>query len=392
VIACGIKERAHSEARSAAAIPLPVSDAALLRALLDSTVDGICLTDADGNILVTNAPLARMAAELGMPMEGTASERLLAIADKLADPERFRARMLEIKDSVREATTDEFQLAGAWRWYRGYTAPVHDRDDAFIGRIWILRDVSEGKRAEQTLNDAYEREREAARRLRELDRLKSDFVSTVSHELRTPLTSIRGFATTLVQRWRTFDDEQRRELVGHIETAGERLDRLIADLLDFTSLERGQLQINTCACDLTSLVHDTVSRLKPTLDGYSLAVKVTERLDVLADPVAVGRVLENLLTNAAKFSPPGPPITVEAYYLNDHDVLVRVADRGVGIPSGDLERVFERFYRSDRGHAHGTGIGLAIVKEFVEAQNGRVWAESTHEGTSFNFTLPRATA
>jgi signal transduction histidine kinase len=135
-------------------------------ALIDATLDGICLTDRDGEVLISNKPLRRMSVELGLPLSGTVSERLLAIADKVTEPERYRARMLALAKTPGDASIDEFELAGTGRVFRGYTSPVAG------GRIWTLREVTAD---------------------RELDRMRDAFVATVSHELRTPLTSISGF-------------------------------------------------------------------------------------------------------------------------------------------------------------------------------------------------------
>ncbi len=146
--------------------------ASLQSALIDSTLDGICLTSDDGEILISNRPLRRIGVELGLPLSGTVPERLLSIADKMAEPERYSQRMRELADVRGESTIDEFEVAGTGRVFRGYTAPVSNPDGSFAGRIWTLREVTAD---------------------RELDRMRDAFVATVSHELRTPLTSISGF-------------------------------------------------------------------------------------------------------------------------------------------------------------------------------------------------------
>ena len=146
--------------------------ASLQSALIDATLDGICLTDANGAILISNKPLRRLTVELGMPHAGTVPERLLAIADTIVESERYRTRMLELGDAPGNASIDEFEVADTGRVFRGYTAPVADPNGGFSGRIWTLREVTAD---------------------RELDRMRDAFVATVSHELRTPLTSISGF-------------------------------------------------------------------------------------------------------------------------------------------------------------------------------------------------------
>ncbi|HET6944580.1 MAG TPA: histidine kinase dimerization/phospho-acceptor domain-containing protein, partial [Gaiellaceae bacterium] len=149
------------------------SVASLQGALIDSTLDGICLTDREGDILISNRPMRRLSAELGMPPSGTATERLLAIADTVTEPERYRKRMSTLAAAPGQASSDEFEIAGTGRVFRGYTAPVPNEATAVTGgRIWTLREVTAD---------------------RELDRMRDAFVATVSHELRTPLTSISGF-------------------------------------------------------------------------------------------------------------------------------------------------------------------------------------------------------
>lgn len=185
------------------------------RALIDATIDGICLTDVDGNILIVNEPLVRMAIDLGMPPEGTVVDRLLAVADKLADPERYRQRMLEIADSPGQATTDEFELQGTSRVFRGYTSPVSDRRGRPVGRIWTLREVTADK---------------------ELERMRDAFVATVSHELRTPLTSISGFLEMLQDEEHRIGDTGRTYL-DVIRRSTERLHHLVEDLLLVAQIE-----------------------------------------------------------------------------------------------------------------------------------------------------------
>jgi signal transduction histidine kinase len=144
----------------------------LQSALIDSTLDGICLTDEDGAVLISNRPLRRLSLELGLPQVGTVPERLLAVADKVVEPDRYRQRMLELAQAPGESTIDEFEVAQTGRVFRGYTAPVSNPDGSFAGRIWTLREVTAD---------------------RELNRMRDAFAATESHELRTPLTTISGF-------------------------------------------------------------------------------------------------------------------------------------------------------------------------------------------------------
>lgn len=266
-------------------------------------------------------------------------------------------------------------------------SPLQTGDSVSISAA--IRDVSVRKRAEAVQTAAFEREREASRRLREVDRLRSDFLSTVSHELRTPLTAIRGFADLLVEHWDATEGEQRRALVQRIAGAGLRLDRLIEDLLDFTRLERGQLGIDLRAQPLAELVDEALRHVAVSLERHEVDVDLEPDLVVLVDEAAIARVLVNLLTNAAKFSPVGSTISIRAVTDGDR-VAVSVIDRGSGVPADEQDRIFERFYRAQGATARrpGTGVGLAIVKEFTEAQGGEVHLRSAvGEGSEFTVRL-----
>jgi signal transduction histidine kinase len=145
--------------------------------------------------------------------------------------------------------------------------------------------------------------------------------------------------------------------------------------------------------NLLGVVIDIVRKLESTLEGRPVTIQVPNGLTVQADSTALSRILENLLTNAAKFSPAGSPILIMGEPVSEEEVIVKVVDKGRGIPKADAERIFERFYRvstTDQVYP-GTGVGLAIVKEFVEAQGGRVWVESEEGvGSTFCISLRRA--
>jgi len=343
------------------------------RALIDATLDGICLTDADGNILIANEPLVQMGIELGMPAHGTAVERLLFIADQLADPERYRKRMLEIAESPDQATTDEFELQGTGRVFRGYTSPVRDRRDRFVGRIWTLREVTADK---------------------ELERMRDAFVATVSHELRTPLTSISGFLEMLEDEQHNLDESGRLYL-DVIRRSAERLHQLVEDLLLVAQIEARRVDLQHEPVRLAPLAQAAVDGARP------LAAERSVRLELDADPASealgdarrLGQVLDNLLSNAIKFSREGDAVTVEVCGDGDTSKIV-VADTGIGIPADELGHVFSRFYRA-RTASHlavpGTGLGLAITRALVDQHGGTIELESHEgEGTRVTVTLPAA--
>jgi PAS domain S-box-containing protein len=263
--------------------------------------------------------------------------------------------------------------------------------DGVVSVCATIRDITERRRVEQSQRQAAEREREASARLREVDRLRTDFLATVSHELRTPLTAIKGFSEWLVGSWDLTEEARKRDMVQRIHHAGGRLDFLIQDLLDFSRLERGKLKIDPEPHALAGLLEEALGNTSTALEAHQVAQRVEPDLQVRVDRNAMLRVLENLLTNAAKFSPRGSTIHLESVPGAD-TVVLSVRDEGVGIPEDEHEKVFDRFYRSPATatSAPGTGIGLAIVKHFVEAQGGSVELRSVDgQGSDFRVTMPR---
>jgi PAS domain S-box-containing protein len=276
------------------------------------------------------------------------------------------------------------------------------RDDAGepYGVLGVARDATERKRVEDALREserkyaeAYERERQAAEHLRALDALKSDFLSMVSHELRTPLTAIKGFTDTLLTHGGKLEEHQREQFVERISAQATSLEALITQLLDFSRWEQGKLTVQAEACDLRSIIEEVVDGLASTLAAHRVEIDIPAGTTVDADREACHRILDNLLTNAAKFSQPDTTIRIDALSQAD-SVIVTVTDEGVGVDPAEAERIFERFYRIERGdraRTKGTGVGLAIVKQYVEAQGGQVWVDSCPGlGSAFRFTLARA--
>ena len=354
-----VSERAHS------------SLAALQSALIDATVDGICLTDAEGNILISNAPLQRVARELGMPEQGTVPERLLAITSRLTDPERYRRRMIELAQSPGEMTTDEFELAGTGRVFRGFTAPVSDENGRFAGRIWTLREVTAD---------------------RELDRMRDAFVATVSHELRTPLTSISGFLEMMLDEQEGLGDAGLTYL-DVIRRSTERLHHLVEDLLLIAQIEAHRVELDLSIVDLSGLVQASVEALRPAAaeKGIELEVLTDHAGVVRGDPHRLTQVLDNLVSNAVKFTEEGGTVTVSIASNGGSATLV-VADTGIGIPADELGKVFSRFFRASTATQRtisGTGLGLAISRALVEQHGGTISLESVEgEGTRVTVTLP----
>jgi signal transduction histidine kinase len=232
----------------------------------------------------------------------------------------------------------------------------------------------------------------ALNRLREFDRLKDEFITIVSHELRTPLTSVYGAAMTL--EGQTLDEERRRALLEIISTESARLSRLLDDILWVSRLDSGRARPFITRVEPLPLTADVVDATRIHLPtGLSLDLLPGVALpDVAADPDKLRQVLVNLIENAVKYSHEGR-IEVRLDRL-DGRVRFSVRDEGPGIPASQHERVFEKFYRLDPNMAQGvggTGLGLYICRELVDAMKGEIWVESVPgEGSTFSFELPVA--
>lgn len=232
--------------------------------------------------------------------------------------------------------------------------------------------------------------------LREVERLKDEFVSMVSHELRTPLTSIHGSLRLLQGGGLDAEPERAARMIDVAESNTDRLIRLVNDILDVERLATGRVTVQPQPCDLAALAQQTVEVMQSMADeaGVGLETDVAA-LALEADPDRLDQVLTNLLSNAIKFSPEGAVVGVTAE-AGDGVAVVRVTDQGRGIPEDQLEAVFERFRQieaSDGRRKGGTGLGLPICRSIVEQHGGQIWAESEPGGGStFVFTLPLAPA
>jgi len=231
-------------------------------------------------------------------------------------------------------------------------------------------------------------------RLQEIALAKEEFFSTVSHELRTPLTSIIAYADMLLSGF-PGTEEDRREFVAIMKAEGERLSRLIDEVLDLSRMEANRLTLRLKPIDLGAVLTAAARAVDGLAGQAGLAIAVAtppEPVMVMADPERLSQVAMNLLGNAIKFTPQGGRITI-AIEMRERHVEARVSDTGVGIAPEDLGRIFEKFERVDRpgNLVKGTGLGLPITRGLIERMGGRIWAESSPgSGTTVRFTLPHA--
>ncbi len=232
----------------------------------------------------------------------------------------------------------------------------------------------------------------SAKALRELDAMRTEFLANVSHELRTPLAVIKGAANSLLQEDVIFDEQTRREFLQSIDRDADTLARLVDDLLMMSRLEADALEVRKQPHRVAEVVNRVKDRLDTLTVKHRLSINIPDELPpVVIDDGRIGEVLTNLVENSVKYSEGNTNIAIEAR-LNSKELIVSVADEGIGIPPELHQKIFERFFQGDghrTGYRRGTGLGLAICRGIIEAHGGRIWVESEPgKGARFNFSLP----
>lgn len=265
------------------------------------------------------------------------------------------------------------------------TRPLGERDSRFLGVV-ATQLASLAERAELQL-DATE-----AEVLRQANELKTALLNAVSHDMRTPLASIKASAGSLQQHDVAWTDADREEFAQAIEQQADRLDRIVANLLDLSRMEAGALRPQRSLHDVGALVEDVLERLRDQTARHPIVVSIQPDLPpVSLDYIQIDQVLSNLVENAAKYAPAGTPIDVTARRIGDA-IEIEVADRGPGVPADAVPRLFEPFFRvRHSGAPTGLGLGLAVAKGLVQAHGGRISVRGREGGGSrFGFTLPTA--
>lgn len=270
--------------------------------------------------------------------------------------------------------------------------------------------MNELAQANEAIAGLYRQAQDNLEQVQQLDRLKSRFLSMASHELKTPLTSISGLSQVLLRRMKRrmeqgwpSQTEWQDEQLAHIDrlellnSQTARLGRLIDELLDVSRIESGKLDFHWAPVDLSELVSEVVDRLRLTTSTHTIELDVDGAMDqpVNADRDHLEQVLDNLVSNAIKFSPEGGPIRVAVRAMSD-EVVLSIQDAGVGIEPGQLDAIFGLFYQAEDPVSRktgGMGLGLFISREIVTRHGGRIWAESAPQrGSTFNVSLPLAGA
>jgi signal transduction histidine kinase len=344
--------------------------AALLECQGEASPDGILSVGRAGRILVTNRRLAEVWGLAQECVETRSYESLRPLlARQTSDPAAFLGRTAALRSD--EASREEVVLADG-RTLDQYTAPIRGADGRDFGRVWYFRDISAVK---------------------EVARLKDEFISAVSHELRTPLTSIVG-SLGLMEAGAMGDlPTEAARMVSTAKRNCDRLVRLINDVLDVEKIEAGRIALRLELLELEPLLNEALAAIRPYGDPLGVRfqlVGAVPEVRLRVDPDRLLQVLENLLSNAAKYSPEGETVRVSAQ-RRGRFIRVSVCDRGPGIAPELEDRLFDKFVQGmDRGarNTSGTGLGLNISRAIVERLGGRIGFRREAVGTTFYFDLP----
>ncbi len=341
-----------------------------LEAVLRGIGDGVIVVDPNLRLLMMNPVAARIFAIVQAPTPGVrlpelvSDETLLALA---RDTSIDQAPL--IREIALGSDKDEEQV----RTYQVLSSAVTGIDGQIRGVVMVMRDITTQK---------------------EIELMKSNFLSVVSHELRTPLHSIKGFVDIILMGKTGPINDLQRDFLSTVKDSTSNLQRMIDDLLEFSRMEAGQIKLRPQLISIYDVALTVVEQLTPLAQESKLELinRVPEDIPLVeADPMRIGQVLTNLVSNAIKFTPAEGTVSLSASKL-DEQVQVSVRDTGIGISIEEQARVFERFYQVDSSATRayrGTGLGLTICKFIVEYHHGRIWVESeVGKGSTFHFVLP----
>ncbi len=346
--------------RLAEALRLQEEEAAKTLSILQSIADGVVVADARGQIILLNPAAAEILGVDASEMLGQPIQRLPGVLARDLDPEQMEPR---------EA---RFELED--RFIAAHYAPVRSAAGERLGTVVIFRDITRDV---------------------EVERMKNEFISSVSHELRTPLTSIKGYVDLILMGSAGNLTDAQKNFLEVVRSNANRLVELINDILDISRMETGRLQLELTEVALDELLKGVATSMQAQFEQkeMQLHLEIADELpSIRADERRVLQIVNNLVSNAWKYTPAGGEVWLRAFDRGDGFVQIEVQDTGVGIKEEDLPKLFGRFVRLDnpmRDEVGGTGLGLAITKSLVELHHGRIWVESEYgKGSTFFVALP----
>ncbi len=365
-ISTDITERKHAEEIRTKALSEMAEARDKIDAILKSVADGLVVADLAGRVMLMNRAAEGM---LGISL----GEAINRPVETILTVDGVKAQIASTLEGKAERDAVEWTTGGSagedTLTIQARTTAVRGGQGRVNGTITLLRNVT---------------------REREIDRMKSEFISTAAHELRTPLTSVKGFAEVLVGSGDLSGDQ--KEYLSIILEKSRILEKIISDLLNISRVESGRVIHLECSrCNLTADIQKQVLQFSRECSSHRIESHLPSHpLWLQVDPWKMGQVMDNLLSNACKFSPRGSLITVRGV-IEKREFHLMVTDEGIGMTPEQQLRVFDKFYRADASDSAvaGLGLGMSIVKAIIEAHGGRIWVESRQrEGTTVHFTLP----
>jgi len=357
----------------------PLSDLAATRlaAIVESSDDAIVSKDLDGIVQTWNRGAERMLGYTADEMVGRSIRCI--IPPERQDEEDEVLERIRRGESIDHYETIRMRKDGGLVEVSLSVSPVRAPNGEIIGASKIARDITEQKRV--------------LRELEEANRSKEEFLANLSHELRTPLNAILGYARIL--RTPGIDPGAHERAADVIERNGKMLSKLVLDVLDISRIAAGKTRLNRRTCDVVAVLDAALDVVRPGADAKGVRLErdvPSDDASVVVDPDRIQQVLWNLLANAVKFTPRGGVVTTRLR-LNRHDLVIAVSDTGAGIEQSVLPYIFQRFRQGEHGGSReqaGLGLGLALVRHFVELHGGRVTAssEGPGRGSTFVVTLP----
>ena len=362
------------------------------QAILDALTANIAVLDRQGNIIAVNQAWRRFALENGADQDlhgcGVGINYLDVFRSETVDESIVHSLkgafegIMSVLDGSQNAFSLEYPCHSPMqkRWFLMNVTPLPQMSGAVLAHI----DITERKLAEEVLMLDISRHKE-------LEQRKDNFISMASHELKTPIMALKGLNYLLKKK---LDKQNGHEYGGYLSRMDEQitaLTKLVEDLLDVSKMQVGLLDYAKDVLDVETLVHDCVETVQQTMATHTIVISGTSSCKIIGDRERLKQVFINLLSNAIKYSPQAGKVDV-TIAAGEDKVTVSVRDYGIGIPSADQPRIFERFYRVlDAGEkkVSGLGMGLYIVHEIVQQHSGQVWLESIEgEGSVFYVSFP----
>jgi len=336
--------------------------------IIHSIAEGLVVVDSNGKVIMMNPSAEKLLGiskekKIGKPLlENLKDEQLISLVKSTPESREKEIELLSSKEETKKII-------------KASTAVIENEDGKTVGIVSVLSDITKQK---------------------ELDELKSKFISNITHELRTPLVAMdKAILLLLSSKKDEFNDET-KEFLFIIQRNLKRLTNLINDILDFSKFEAKSIKLKKEPVLIEEIIDEVIKTFKSWADTKSINIVKVCQDDlpkVNLDPLRITQVFNNLINNALKFTPQGGTITIEAKSNPEKKLLeVSVKDTGCGIPKEELSKIFDKFYQvsSTSSEISGSGLGLSIVKEIINLSGGNIWAESEGlgKGTKFIFTLP----